>query len=57
MYKRDDMTVEDDCVHDDQGRFCFNLFAFLVGLGRMRRCAMNTCLPENFFSSSRTSLG
>ena len=40
------------------GRFClFFVRLFLVGLGRILLCAMNTtCLPLNFFSSSRTSL-
>ena len=39
------------------GLFCFSLLVFLVGLGRILLWAMNTtCLPENFFSSSLTSL-
>ena len=41
----------------ERGLFCFSLLDFLVGLARIRRCAMKTtCLPLNFFSSSRTSL-
>ena len=39
------------------GLFCFCLFTFLVGLGRILLWAMKTtCLPENFFSNSRTNL-
>ena len=39
------------------GRFCFSLFAFLVGLGRILLWATKTtCFPENFFSSSLTNL-
>ena len=40
------------------GRFClFFVRVFLVGFGKILRSPTNiTCLPENFFSSSRTNL-
>merc|ERR1719447_1097438 len=54
-------VIEDSTVNSYQvrlrGRFCFCLFTFLVGFGRILLWAMKTtCLPENFFSNSRTNL-